>query len=239
MPYFYLADGKMPVVYRGVVGEWTATIWTENTAYFNAFEPMDVNNAVFRAISSTNHEHILGMFKVFDSTAVKVNPLLDKQSDGIFDTAGILSYNAENSKILYTYLYKNEYLVIGNDLESKVIHHTIDTTTQVRIKTSYNKSTGQRKMASPGWTVNNRAETFSNYLFINSALMGKFELQKMWKKATVIDVYNFNQGSYEFSFYLTNIMNTKMSDFKVTDDKIYALCGQYLSTYRLANDFYK
>jgi hypothetical protein len=239
MPYFYLSDGKTPLVYRGIVGEWTANIWTENTAYFNAFIPMDGSNAAFRAISRADHEHILGTFAVSDTTVVKVNPILDKQTDGIFDTAGILNYNTENKKILYTYLYKNEYLVIDRLLNSKVIRNTIDTTTQVRIKTNFNETTGQRKMASPGWAVNNCAETFGNYLFINSALMGKFELEEMWKKATVIDVYNFNQGTYEFSFYLTNIMKTKMSDFVVTNDRIYALCGQYLSSYRLSDNFYK
>ncbi|RYG31773.1 MAG: hypothetical protein EOO01_35015 [Chitinophagaceae bacterium] len=239
MPYFYLSDGRFPVVYRGIVGDWTATIWTENTAYFNAFAPMDSHHAAFRAISSTKHEHILGTFTVDKETMVKVNPLLDKQADGIFDTAGLLNYNSAHEKILYTYLYKNEYLVIDDALQSKVIRHTIDTTAHVRIKTSYNTLTKERKMASPGWTVNNRAQTYRDYLFINSAVIGKLEPEIMWKKASIIDVYNFTHGTYAFSFYVTNIMGTKMSSFVAGNDKIYALCGQYLSSYRLTSDFYK
>lgn len=239
MPYFYLSDGKTPIVYRGLVGEWTATIWTQGTAYFNAFEPIDGHRAVFRAVSSAQREHILGLFTVFDSTKVKVNRLLDKQTDGIFDTAGTLIYNPDYQKILYTYLYRNEYLVIDGALQTKIVRHTIDTSSHVRIKTRYNSTTKERKLASPGRTVNNRAQTYRQYLFVNSALMGQYEPAEMWDKASVVDVYDFNRGTYAFSFYLTHIMKQPMSDFIMTDTKAYVLCGSYLSSYRLTDDFYQ
>lgn len=238
MPYFYIYDGRKPIVYRGMVGEWVASVWTENTAYFNAFEPIDRNKAAFRAVSRTSKDHILGLFNVDDTTHVKVNPLLDKQTDGIFDTGGTLRYNTESKKLLYVYTYKNEYLVIDEGLQSKEVRHTIDTTTKVRIKTKYNATSKERQLASPAWTVNNRARTYKNYLFVNSALMGNFESEEMWKTASIIDVYNFNKGTYQFSFYLSNIMKSKMSDFIANDDKLYAICGNYLSVYRLDNDFY-
>lgn len=238
MPYFYLSDGRSPIVYRGIVGEWVANIWTENTAYFNAFEPMDARTAAFRAISSASRDHILGLFEVDDTTKVTVNPLLDKQTDGIFDTGGILRYNSENKKLIYVYSYKNEYLVIDDLLQSKLIHHTIDTISKVRIKTQYNAKAKARSLASPAWTVNNRARTFKNYLFVNSAVMGKLEPEEMWDSASIVDVYSFNRDRYEFSIYLTNIKEFKMSDFIVNDDKLYAICGNYLSVYRLDHDFY-
>jgi len=238
MPYFYLIDGRKPVVYRGIVGEWTATVWTENTAYFNAFEPISDSKAAFRAISSNSRDHILGLFKVDDTTRVEVKPLLDKQTDGIFDTGGTLRYNSESKKLLYVYTYKNQYLVIDDGLTSKKIQRTIDTTSKVRIKTRYDSASKMRQLASPAWTVNNRARTYKNYLFVNSALMGKFELEEMWKTASVVDIYDFNKDTYEFSIYLTNIMESKMSDFIVNDDKLYAICGNYLSVYRLDHDFY-
>src|SRR5690606_831502 len=124
--------GRSPIVYRGTDGEWQASLWTENTAYFNAFEPLDRKRAAFRAISRTTREHVLGMFKVGDTTTVEVKPLLDKQADGIFDTGGTLRYNEEYGKLLYVYTYRNEYLVIDNALQSKKIQHTIDTTSKVR-----------------------------------------------------------------------------------------------------------
>jgi hypothetical protein len=238
LPYFYLYDGKIPIVYRGVVGEWTAKVWTAGNAYFNAFEPMDNEKAAFRAISSSNHEHILGLFDVADKTTVNFNALLDKQTDGIFDTGGILSYNVLNKKILYTYSYKNEYLVIDANLQSKIVRHTIDTTTHVRIKTQVLENTKQRKLSSPAWTVNNLSRTYGDYLFINSALMGKFEPEEMWDKASVIDIYDINEGTYEYSFYLLNVMGFKVSDFIVGSDKGYAICGQYLASYRLRDNFY-
>ncbi len=238
MPYFYLSDGRTPIVYRGVVGDWVANVWTENTAYFNAFEAIDGNTAGFRAISRNSGDHILGLFKVGDTTHLYFNPLLDKQTDGIFDTSGILRYNPYSKKIIYTYTYRNEYLVIDDALKSKTIQNTIDNTNKVKIKTKFNEISKERRLASPPWTVNNRARTHREYLLINSALIGKFEPKEMWERASIIDVYNFEQDKYEFSFYLTNIMKSKMSDFIVNDDKLYAICGTYLSVYRLENDFY-
>ena len=238
-PYFYLSDGQLPIVYRGVIGEWKATIWTEATAYFNAFEPMSDNKAAFRAISTSSRDHILGLFYVRDTTKVKVNPLLDKQTDGIFDTAGILTYNAEYKKIIYTYLYKNQFIIVDDELEKKRIYNTIDTTTEVRIKTRFNANTKERQLSSPAWTVNNRAKSYHNYLFIDAALMGKYEPEQMWDRASIIDVYNFNTGTYQFSFYLTNILNQKMSDFLITNIKAYTINGQYLSSFELKKDFYR
>ena len=238
MPYFYLSDGRSPIVYRGIVGEWVANVWTENTAYFNAFAPMDSKTAAFRAISRVSRDHVLGRFEVEDTTKVIINPLLDKQTDGIFDTGGTLRYNAESKKLIYVYTYKNEYLVIDDALQSKVIHHTIDTTSKVRIKTKYNAKSKARSLASPAWTVNNRARTYKNYLFVNSAVMGRLEPEDMWNRASIVDVYSFNRDRYEFSFYLSNIKESKMSDFIVNDDKLYAVCGNYLSVYRLDHDFY-
>lgn len=238
MPYFYLSDGRSPIVYRGIVGEWVANVWTENTAYFNAFEPMGGKTAAFRAISAASREHVLGRFEVDDTTNITIKPFLDKQTDGIFDTGGTLRYNLENKKLIYVYTYKNEYLVIDDALQSKVIHHTIDTISKVRIKTKYNAKSRARSLASPAWTVNNRARTHKNYLFVNSAVMGRLEPEDMWNRASIVDVYSFNRDRYEFSIYLTHIKESKMSDFIVNDDKLYAICGNYLSVYRLNQDFY-
>ena len=237
-PYFYLSDGQIPIVYRGLIGQWKATVFTESSAYFNAFEPMDDTTAVFRAVGRTSRQHILGLFYINNTTKVKVNPILDKQTDGIFDTAGILTYNSENKKILYTYLYKNQYIIIDDKLEKKHTYNTIDTTTKVRITTRYNSETKERNLSSPAWTVNKRAKSYRNYLFIDAALMGKFEPAEMWDRASIIDVYNFNEGRYKFSFYLTNVLNQKMSDFLLTNTSAYTINGQYLSSYALTNDFY-
>ena len=238
-PYFYISDGSFPIVYRGLLQNWVADVWTEGAVYFNAFEPIDSGRAAFRAISSKERQHVLGILTVNDSANVFLKPLLDKQIDGIFDTGGTLNYNVKHQKLLYTYTYKNEYLITDTGLKTKIVNHTIDTTSRVRIKVSYVPSKKGTKLASPARIVNNLARTNNDYLFINSALMGRYEPEHMWKEASIIDVYSIVSNSYEFSFYIYNTKEYKMSDFIITNDRGYALAGQYLTSYKLRDDFYK
>lgn len=237
--YFYISDGRSPVIYRGHTSNWTASLWTANTAYFNAFEPIDAKRAAFRAISSRNREHVLGIFYVDQGTKVKLGHILDKQTDGIFDTGGTLLYNAPTNKLIYAYTYKNQYLITDTMLKSKTVRHTIDTTSHVRVRTRYIPSTKERKLASPAWMVNIAARTSRQFLFINSSLMSRFEPEEMWEKASIIDTYDITDGSYAFSFYLYHLRGIKMSDFIITANRAYALCGQYIASYKLREDFYE
>ncbi|MCK8141447.1 hypothetical protein MW871_06025 [Flavobacterium sp. I-SCBP12n] len=238
-PYFYIADGSIPIVFRGLIRNWVADVWTEGAAYFNAFEPINANKAAFRAISSNERQHVLGILTVNDTSTVFLKPLLDKQIDGIFDTGGTLNYNLKHQKLLYTYTYKNEYIITDTGLKTKIVNHTIDTISHVRIKVNYVPSIKGTKLASPAWIVNNLARTNGDYLFINSALIGRFEPEDLWDEASIIDVYDITSNTYSFSFYIYNTKEFKMSDFIITNDRGYALAGQYLTSYKLRHDFYK
>lgn len=239
-PNFYLSDGQLPMVYQGTVNDWKAKIWTKNTAYFNAFEPISTSKAIFRAISSKDHNHVLGSFSVKDTTTlVHLQSILGSKKEGVFSTSGDLSYNSTHKKIIYTYTYKNEYIVIDPFSFRTEIRHTIDTNSHVRIKTSHNALKDETRLASPAWIVNKMARTNKDYIFVNSQIIGRFEDKNIWNKASIIDTYNINTGAYEFSFYLTNIKDIKMSDFIVTNEKIYIICGQHLAYFDLKKGFYK
>ena len=109
----------------------------------------------------------------------------------------------------------------------------------MRIKVSYVASKKGTELASPAWVVNNLARTNGDYLFVNSALMGRFEPEDLWDEASIIDVYDITSNTYAFSFYIYNTKEFKMSDFIVTNDKAYAIAGNYLTSYILRDNFYK
>ncbi|WP_413998106.1 MauE/DoxX family redox-associated membrane protein [Flavobacterium sp. W1B] len=236
-PYFYLADGTAPFIYWGHVRDWKASIWTEGTAYFNAFVPIDSGSIAIRALSSTTKEQLLGLLSRGDSTIVKLNDsLLEKQVDGIFDTGGMLNYNATLDKLVYTYRYRNTYFLTNSSLEGKQIGHTIDTTSRVRIKVQYVESIKGSKIASPAREVNRLTAIYKNYLFVNSAQIGQFEPREMWKKASIIDVYDCTDFSYVYSFYLHDRQQKKMRDFQVMDNKIVLLAGSHLVVYKMRKE---
>ncbi|ESU28752.1 hypothetical protein FLJC2902T_13470 [Flavobacterium limnosediminis JC2902] len=237
-PYFYLTDGTVPCVFRGRTSDWKASLWS-NDAYFTQMRPMDSVNVAIRAISSLNHQNVIGTINFENRPKVSLSStLLTKQIDGMFDTDGTLLYNRQLNQIVYTYFYRNEFFTANKNLKLLNRFHTIDTNSRVKLKVAYIKSLQEIKMASPPRDVNKTTATYGNYLFVHAALMGKYEPKEMWRKASIIDVYNLLSGSYVFSFYLPNKSDFKMSEYIVEGDLLVAITGNYLSIYKIKTTYY-
>lgn len=238
-PYFYLTDGTVPCVFRGKIGDWKTTLWADE-AYFTQLQPIDSNKLLIRAISSLNHQNVIGTIGFKDSIIVKLSDkLLTKQIDGMFDTDGTLLYNSQRKEIIYTYFYRNGFMTADENLVLKKRFQTIDTNTVVKFKLAYVASQKMTKMASPPRDVNKTTATYGDYLFIHAALMGKYEPKEMWQKSSVIDVYNLSSGAYVFSFYLHNKNGLKLSDYKVNNDLLVSITGNYLSIYKIETLYYE
>ncbi|MBD0724767.1 hypothetical protein B6A10_06205 [Flavobacterium sp. L1I52] len=236
-PYFYLSDGTVPVIFRGKTSDWKAHIWMEGAAYFNAMIPVTKDRMLIRALSSTTKENILGTISDSGKIVTQLNShLLVKQIDGVFDTDGMLLYNHELDKMIYTYYYRNEFIVADSLLNSDYIGHTIDTTTKAKIKVSYIKSHQMSKFSAPPQIVNKTSSSFGRYLYVNAALMGKYEPEEMWTTASIIDVYDLVSQSYQYSFYVDDQKNKKMSDFQVWKNLLIGIRGNHLFSYRFKSE---
>jgi uncharacterized membrane protein YphA (DoxX/SURF4 family) len=233
-PYFYVFDGTVPTILSGSIKDWKASQLMKGKAYFSLSEAINSKTFVFRAVSSTMHNSILGLLRISDTIQVRLAPyLLQKQIDGLFDTDGMLLYNEQLQKVIYTYYYRNQYLVIDTNLKLNYIGHTIDTTSRARIKVAYIHSRNQSKLSAPPLLVNKGTSTYGNYLFVNAGLMGLYEPEEMWRTASIIDVYDFRHKRYDFSFYINNEEQHKMEHFQVVDNLVVALIGHKIVTYRL------
>lgn len=233
-PYFYLSDGLEAFALIGTITDWKATLWIDQLAYYNAFVPLDAQRAAIRALDGKKNENIIGVMHRGDSTRVDFNPsLLDKQIDGVFDTDGKLLFNQKHQRLIYVYTYRNQYLLTDPELKSKVIGHTIDTTTKARIKVAYVKNQHISKIASPGWVVNKNATTEGDYLYVHSKLLGQFEHKDTWAQSSVIDVYNIMERTYLFSFYLYDKKGHKISEFVIDGGHAYTIAGTTLTVYHM------
>ncbi len=233
-PYFYLSDGLEAFALKGTIADWSAALWIDQLAYYNAFVPLDMQKAAIRALDGKQNENKLGVMHQDDIAWVHFNPkLLDKQIDGVFDTDGKLLFNQKHKRLIYVYTYRNQYLLTDPELKSKVIGHTIDTTTKARIKVAFLEKQSVSKIASPGWVVNKNAATEGDYLYVNSKMLGQFEHKDTWEQASVIDVYNFLEQTYLFSFYLYDKKGHKVSDFVIDRNHAYTIAGTTLTVYHM------
>ncbi|WP_369764932.1 MauE/DoxX family redox-associated membrane protein [Flavobacterium sp. WC2429] len=239
-PYFYLMDGTIPCIFRGNITDWKANLSMYGKVYFTKAEPFDSKTFIMRAISSKNHENVLGIIAITNTTTVRLaSQLLEKQIDGVFDTDGNLIYNAQLKKVLYTYYYRNEYLVCDDSLNLVLRGHTIDTISRAQIKVAHIQSKNQSKLSAPPIIVNKRTATFGNYLFVHAGLMGRYETKEMWDKSSIIDVYDFMKNTYIFSFYVPNLLDQKMTDFRIVEDVFVALYDHSIVTYKIRTNAYE
>lgn len=232
--YFFASDGTVPVIFRGKTGEWKAVQQKGIKRRFSNPVFTDSVTTAFRT-DKANAQSILGEYSV-SLNQVKLNStLLQKQIDGIFDIDGILNYDPYTNQIIYIYYYRNQYLVADSKLNLLYRGKTIDTISKAQIKVAYNKARNERKLAAPPLTVNKNATVYKGLLFVNSTLIGKFEDEKMWKQASIVDVYDLKHGSYLVSFYVYNVDGERLGRFAVEGNTFFGLIGTHLVSYKLSD----
>jgi uncharacterized membrane protein YphA (DoxX/SURF4 family) len=233
-PYFYVVDGNIPCVFKGQISDWKAYYSMRGESYFSHFQPTDSINIVIRAILKKTKTNTLGIQNLRDTTLLKFEPsLIQKQIDGVFDTEGLLHFDKNNNRIVYVYIHRNQFIVTNSKLKLQYRATTIDTTTKAKLKVVTISNSGETKLAAPPLIVNKTSAVNNNLLFINSNLPGKYESLIMWEKASIIDLYNLNNHSYLFSFYIYNNENKKLKSFYVDNSYLYALIGNKLISYKL------
>ncbi|SHM43592.1 MauE/DoxX family redox-associated membrane protein [Flavobacterium chilense] len=234
-PNFYLIDGYVPVIFKGNINNWKGYVKWNGSTTFSHYQLMDSLTLAFRSNSNINGESVLGSLHFGSKPKTRFNTsLLQKQIDGIFDVDGTLHYDQDTQKLVYIYLYRNEFIVADKTLNLIYRGKTIDTISKAQIKVTTVASQQEMKFSAPPLIVNKTSAVYKNLLFVNSALLGKYEPAEMWKDASVIDIYDLNTNSYQGSFYIYHIKNDKLKNFFILNDNFYGFIGPYLVHYTLS-----
>lgn len=227
--YYYFADGTLPVIYRGTTKDWKGSPIYNGTTKFSIYEVIDTSRFIVRTPHPKTGENYLALIDIYNNkTFYSENNILKKQIDGIFDTDGLLSHNPILNVSLYTYYYRNQYLLFKPTLDSIIQSKTIDTLQQVSLQFAYLNSKREKKFATQPEKINTYATTSGKYLYIKSKRLGKYDRSEMLKQACFIDVYNLENNSYIFSFYFYNYNGEEIKSFKIYDDILIGLTERYL-----------
>lgn len=237
-PYFYVLDGTVPCIFKGTIKNWNASLIRLPGMYFSAVAIVNDTTMAIRSRLGSNNENILGLIEFGSSLKMQLKSgLLQKQMDGVFDTDGSLHYSKALQKLIYLYYYRNEFIVTNPQLQLTYRGKTIDTNSTAKLKITYLPKQGLKQFSAPPFTVNSSSAVHKNLLFVHSNLQGKFDSQKMWNQASVIDVYDIVDKSYRFSFYIYHVNGKKMKSFVVNDTHLYALIDNQMVVYSLATIF--
>jgi uncharacterized membrane protein YphA (DoxX/SURF4 family) len=232
-PYFFVADGSVPCVFRGRVSDWQAKLQKSDRQFFSLAEPMDSLAVAVRFQKPVTGKSELGTMNILSGGA-NVNPkLLETHGDALFDTDGTLLYSSGMKRIIYVYAYRNGYAMADKSLSPYPSGKTIDTITHANVEVTEIMERNEKKLARRPLVVNRLAAVYDNLLFVNSGIPGKYESNQMWKMASIVDVYNLSDGSYAESFYIYDVDGKKLKSFVVEGNRLYALIGNHILSYRL------
>lgn len=233
-PYCYAYDGMVPCIFRGKLKDCKAILYKSGSEYFSFAEPIDSISSAVRTQKRGSGESILGKVALTHEAPTLLNEsLLQKQIDGVFDTDGMLLFNQQLNKIIYLYAYRNQYVVADKNLRLTFRGNTIDTITKAQIDIANIKNRKANKLARQPLLVNKAAATYDNLLFVNAGLPGQYESLEMWKRASIIDVYDIASNSYLESFYIFDINGKKVRNIIVNHDKLFAMIGNHIVSYQL------
>jgi len=233
-PYFYVYDGNVPVIYRGLLGDSLAHTISFEDSYFSQLEVTDSLNFVFRAQSSKTKTQVLGKLSLNQNPKVTLHEmLLEKQVDGMFDTDGQLLRDDRTGTFIYIYAYRNEFLVMDRSLDLLKKLHTIDTISRAQIQVRL-LADGSHRMDAPPLLVNKKSAVYGQVLFNQSNLVGKFESHEMWQQAAIVDMYQTGKQEYLGSFYVQNRGKNTMSRMFATNKHLFVLSGNEIVRYRFA-----
>jgi hypothetical protein len=231
---FFVFEGNVPYIFSGSTANWHADLKLNSGRYFSNAVPINSTALAVRYSMRETNENAIGTVDLKDTLKSKISRnLLEKQVDGIIDTDGSLLYNRAIKKIIYVYYYRNEYLLINNQLKIDLKGNTIDTVSRAHIELVQNQNSGRTTFSKPPLRVNRLSASYDNLLFVNSSLPGQYESEDLWKTAVIVDVYDLTDKSYRSSFPIYNIDRKKMRSMYVYGNYLYALIDQKLVCYKL------
>jgi len=233
----FLVSGQSQVVLQGVISTYKVSPYGLCREPFMNGLFMKKDTFAIRAFDSNRNDNVLGRLVVGDSTTTTIFPeLINKQGESFFSSDGLLLYNRELEKVIYVYYYRNTFVVADKNFTLDYIGKTIDTVATAQLSVHTNQSRNEQKLGREPLFINQLAATYDNYLFIQSDRIGRYESKKVLKHASIIDVYNLEDQSYSFSFYLYHHNLKKLRGFAVRKHKLYALIDHYLISYNLKKD---
>ena len=237
-PFVFLADGTLPKIYRGALAGGSAQELEVSKTFFLDYEPTSPNNIAIKYLGYPTKENMLGSLALNTDDILTKSGILEKQVDGVFCTDGSMCYDNTTGNFIYTYRYRNEFIVMDTSLNVKYRGRTIDTTSVAKIKVvpiGVNSTT----FGSPPLIVNRTAVASNGLLFIQSNLLAENDARDALQAASIIDVYGVRDGKYRFSFYVPDYRGAKMRSFGVFGNTFVAVLGRHLQTFELSSNAFE
>ncbi|WP_431293382.1 hypothetical protein [Pedobacter sp. P26] len=231
-PFFFINDSFVSKFFKGNTRDFLARDYKMPKIKFDKAVSVKDGSLIVR-LNDRKDGIVIGKAFAGTNRFIIDKTLLKAQGDNYFSKDGILLSDSESGKIVYVYLYRNDFLVIDSSLKRQFEAKTIDTTSHSKIQLGYN---GQNRlsMSAPAARVNRYSWVWKSNLFIQSGLRADNEDIEDFNRGYTIDVYDLNQrGEYKYSLQLEGEEKNKLKGFRIRGNLLIALFDQKIKTYKI------
>ncbi|MFV0155305.1 DoxX family protein [Empedobacter falsenii] len=232
-PYFYLGDGTVGIIEKGILYDYTTSLETIDNAYYNQYVPGKDDHFGLSVTSQKTKQTALALlYKTVDGFQLKINDTtLKSQQNGAFDLDGLLIWNEQHQIFLYVYYYKNEIIILDSMMNEKNVMKSIDSLNEPELDVAFYKKDQNYRLGPKTIRVNETIATYGDYLYIHSKRLGNFEEEH--QSASIIDVYDLVNNHYLHSFYLYHKPKQQLRDFKIYQNSVFAVIDNEIYRYQL------
>ncbi|WP_157831499.1 hypothetical protein [Confluentibacter flavum] len=233
--HIYLMEGLTPNIFESSLEKNVLFRKKIDSVTFTDCLPLSTSLFIVKTFNTQRTQQVLALLREGSNNLHIPNMNLKKQVDGFFCVDGDLIYNKEAERIIYTYRYRNEFLIFDSNLKFLYAENTIDPNFQAQIKVSSIKEHGMEKiiLTAPPHVVNKKSFSQGQWLFINSNIISKNEDQLRFHSKSVIDIYELESGDYKYSFYIPSYEGLVMKDFAFYNNTLAVLYDQGIIVFNM------
>jgi len=180
---------------------------------------------VLRQFSKTVKDQKFVSYNSITGSLREESDISEVHNDGGIATDGMFNYDKKTDILIYTYFYKNSFLLLDTNLNRIGIGNTIDTFSSYQIHVT-NITKGKSTYFTnntPTRFINRASTVYNGKLYVYSTLKADNENADIFKKNMPIDVYDLLSLHYIGSLYLPKMNGKNCYSFKVCDNIIIAL----------------
>ncbi|MEJ0082015.1 MAG: hypothetical protein WDM78_13950 [Puia sp.] len=131
-PFIYMFENITPNMLSGNLNSQKVEITPLYYKGFIYWLPLSNSTMVVTTYDSGIHENVLLKLNSQDSDKL-ISMVLPKQTEGTFSTQGLLNFDKTTNRLVFVYLYRNEFYILDSNLTPMLKSHTIDTNTIAKI----------------------------------------------------------------------------------------------------------
>ncbi|SFW20797.1 hypothetical protein SAMN02927921_00560 [Sinomicrobium oceani] len=229
-PDVFLIEGISPTILQGTFpGPGPYNIYHPEKPFHHPI-PIPKNIIIARTHDIEKKSYMLAKIILDSLPILETKYILEQQNGIIFSSDGMLSYDPVTEKTLYVNFYNNRFTCLDTSLNLIYQGNTIAPIGHAQLKMDTIHSENKMVLSAPALFVNKQNSVYNGRLYIRSVIMAKNEDKRAFKRHAVIDVYELanTNSKYLYSFYLPAYENKKLREFKVFNNHIISLQGEYL-----------